>query len=1033
MRAAYEVAAVRRGRGGALATLPDGTLMAAADGAGADLCATCSGTCTAPGWCCWSAAATTAATPCSPVRGWPAAARGSTRCCSGPDPRGGLAALRRGGRPGRPRGPDAAAAPRPTSSSTASSASAARRAARRRPARRLADGAARRAGGRRRRAERGRRRHRRGRGRGRPRRRHGDVRRASSPAPRRPGRRTPAWSSWSTSVSTCPAGRPVERPGAGRRRRRWPRPGAGRRQVHPRRLGVVAGRRRTRVLPCCASAAALRGRRRDGALRRRRGRRRGPCARVARGGARRRPGAGLGGRSGPRHRPTPRPRCATRSPPTLPVPRRRRRADGAQRRPGPGPRPRRPDGADPARPASSSGSVHRSATTGRGGRARRLAADLGAVGAAQGRDDAWSPTRAARVRSNPTGTAWLATAGTGDVLSGITGALLAARARRGRRRSLGACVHGLAARVASPAVRPITAPRRRATPCRAWLAGFRAGQPTPVAGSPGERRPRARTATRRPRRRSGPTSACCGSAPGRAEVMAVVKADAYGHGLVPVAARPRGRRRGWLGHRAARGGAGAACGRGHRPRSCPGCSTPATTSPTRSPPTSTCPPARLGASARSPRRPRAAGPPARLHLKVDTGLGRGGAPTGRLAGRSSSSAPRRRPTGSVRGRRALVAPRLRRRAGPPDHRSRRSRRSARPSRRPRRPASTRRCATWPTRRRRSPARTPHFDLVRPGLAVYGLSPVPRRAAPAELGLRPGDDAARPGWRWSSGCRPASGVSYGHTLHDDRETTLGAGAARVRRRRPARTRPTSAPVLAAGRAPDRRRHACAWTSSSLDVGDDDGRRGRRGACCSGPATTASRLRRTGRDATGTISYEIVTRIGPRVPRRTWWVAVSAAPRAGPAGVGLGVLAAGAAVGSVVRAVACSAARCATRRGARTGSARSHAAPIAWSRPTTASSCTSRSTSRADGAAYARPDRRVRARLRAQPRLLALPAAGAVGRRPGCVLLRPARARPVRPRRAGTGRRSTGSAPTCPRCSTLSRRPGRSSWSATRWAA
>ena len=39
----------------------------------------------------------------------------------------------------------------------------------------------------------------------------------------------------------------------------------------------------------------------------------------------------------------------------------------------------------------------------------------------------------------------------------------------------------------------------------------------------------------------------------------------------------------------------------------------------------------------------------------------------------------------------------------------------------------------------------HFDLVRPGLAVYGLSPVPDLGDPAAYGLTPGDDAARRGW------------------------------------------------------------------------------------------------------------------------------------------------------------------------------------------------------------------------------------------------------------------------------------------------
>lgn len=52
------------------------------------------------------------------------------------------------------------------------------------------------------------------------------------------------------------------------------------------------------------------------------------------------------------------------------------------------------------------------------------------------------------VRANPTGVAWLATAGSGDVLSGITGSLLAGGLPARDAASCGAYLHGLAARVA---------------------------------------------------------------------------------------------------------------------------------------------------------------------------------------------------------------------------------------------------------------------------------------------------------------------------------------------------------------------------------------------------------------------------------------------------------------------------------------------------------------------------------------------------------------------------------------------------------
>ena len=54
----------------------------------------------------------------------------------------------------------------------------------------------------------------------------------------------------------------------------------------------------------------------------------------------------------------------------------------------------------------------------------------------------------------------------------------------------------------------------------------------------------------------------------------------------------------------------------------------------------------------------------------------------------------------------------------------------------------------------------HFDLVRPGLAVYGLSPVPDLGDPATFGLSPAMTLRAPTSRWSSACRPARGSPTG---------------------------------------------------------------------------------------------------------------------------------------------------------------------------------------------------------------------------------------------------------------------------------
>ena len=116
----------------------------------------------------------------------------------------------------------------------------------------------------------------------------------------------------------------------------------------------------------------------------------------------------------------------------------------------------------------------------------------------------------------------------------------------------------------------------------------------------GEYRDRAQFHRRRPPRRTAVGTACRDrplrhppqrariaelSAP--AQVMAVVKADAYGHGALPVAKRRPGGGRHLAGHGPRHRGPGAACRRNHRTACWPGCTPPTRRSPPRSPPTST--------------------------------------------------------------------------------------------------------------------------------------------------------------------------------------------------------------------------------------------------------------------------------------------------------------------------------------------------------------------------------------------------------------------------------------------------------------
>ncbi|GGY74733.1 NAD(P)H-hydrate dehydratase [Streptomyces nitrosporeus] len=80
---------------------------------------------------------------------------------------------------------------------------------------------------------------------------------------------------------------------------------------------------------------------------------------------------------------------------------------------------------------------------------RELAARYDATVLLKGSTTLVAEPGGAPVRVNPTGTSWLATAGSGDVLSGLAGSLLAAGLAPRDAASVGAYLHGLAARRAS--------------------------------------------------------------------------------------------------------------------------------------------------------------------------------------------------------------------------------------------------------------------------------------------------------------------------------------------------------------------------------------------------------------------------------------------------------------------------------------------------------------------------------------------------------------------------------------------------------
>ncbi|MFJ6084152.1 NAD(P)H-hydrate dehydratase [Streptomyces sp. NPDC092369] len=99
--------------------------------------------------------------------------------------------------------------------------------------------------------------------------------------------------------------------------------------------------------------------------------------------------------------------------------------------------------------------------------ARELAARYGATVLLKGSTTLIADADGGAVRVNPTGTGWLATAGSGDVLSGLGGSLLAAGLSALDAGSVAAYLHGLAGRFASDGA-PVGAHDVAEAVVRAW-------------------------------------------------------------------------------------------------------------------------------------------------------------------------------------------------------------------------------------------------------------------------------------------------------------------------------------------------------------------------------------------------------------------------------------------------------------------------------------------------------------------------------------------------------------------------------------
>jgi alanine racemase len=155
----------------------------------------------------------------------------------------------------------------------------------------------------------------------------------------------------------------------------------------------------------------------------------------------------------------------------------------------------------------------------------------------------------------------------------------------------------------------------------------------------------------------------------------------------------------------------------------------------------------------------------------------------------------------------------------------------------------------------------HFDLVRSGLATYGVSPAPEEGSAADFGLRPAMTLVGR-LALVKQVDAGHGISYGHTYHTTGPTRLGlvpAGYA------------DGIPRAASGRGPvwiDGVRHTIAGRVAMdqfvIDLGTQEAGVGDE-VVLFGPGDRGEPTAQDWAEQVGTIAYEIVTRIGPRVPR------------------------------------------------------------------------------------------------------------------------------------------------------------------------
>jgi alanine racemase len=155
-----------------------------------------------------------------------------------------------------------------------------------------------------------------------------------------------------------------------------------------------------------------------------------------------------------------------------------------------------------------------------------------------------------------------------------------------------------------------------------------------------------------------------------------------------------------------------------------------------------------------------------------------------------------------------------------------------------------------------------YDMVRCGIASYGLSPAPDVVTSRELGLVPAM-TARARLALVKGLDAGASVSYGHTWTADRDTTVGLVPVGYGDGVP-RHASSTAKVLAAGEQRPIAGRVC-MDQLVVDLDDAEAEAGE-WAVLFGNGEDGAPTAQDWAEACGTISYEIVTRIGGRFRRR-----------------------------------------------------------------------------------------------------------------------------------------------------------------------